>query len=67
MYLKANPGRFITIIIHWWYLHANNDNVLLYEIKQILSKNFEMKDIGVEFCTGVEVHSDKSCGILGLS
>jgi Reverse transcriptase (RNA-dependent DNA polymerase) len=41
---------------------------MLYEIKYFLSKSFEMKDLGeVSYVIGIEIHRDRSYGILGLS
>ena len=40
----------------------------LDETKQFLSKNFDMKDLGeASYVIGIEIHRDKSCGLLGLS
>ena len=49
-------------------LLATNDKGLLYEVKQFLSKNFDMKDIGeASFVIGIKIHRERSRGILGLS
>ncbi|WVY98395.1 hypothetical protein V8G54_030546 [Vigna mungo] len=49
-------------------LLATNDNGMLYEVKQFLSKNFDMKDMGVtSYVTGIKIHRERSRGILGLS
>ncbi|KAL4283434.1 hypothetical protein GQ457_16G021540 [Hibiscus cannabinus] len=41
---------------------------LLHETKRFLSKHFEMKDLGdASFVLGIEIHRDRSRGILGLS
>ena len=38
-------------------LLATNDNGMLYEVKQILLKNFDMKDIGeVSYVIGIKIH-----------
>ena len=49
-------------------LFATNDKGLLYEVKQFLSKNFDMKDIGEEsYVIAIKIHRERSRGILGLS
>ena len=41
---------------------------LLNETKQVLNTHFDMKDIGdVVFVLGIQIHRDRSKGILGLS
>ena len=49
-------------------LLVTNDKSLLYEVKQFLSKNFDMKDMG-EACyvIGIKIHRERSRGILGMS
>jgi len=47
---------------------ATNDMDFLYEVKQFLSKNFDMKDMGEAFYViGIKIHKGRSRGILGLS
>ena len=49
-------------------LLAANDKSLLYEVKQFLSKNFDMKDMGeASYVIGIKIHRERSRGILGLS
>ena len=49
-------------------LLATNDKGLLYEVKQFLSKNFDMKNMGESsYVIGIKIHRDRSRGILGLS
>ena len=49
-------------------LLATNDKSLLYEVKQFLSKNFDMKDMGeASYVIGIKIHGERSRGILGLS
>jgi Reverse transcriptase (RNA-dependent DNA polymerase) len=41
---------------------------MLYETKYFLLNNFEMKDLGeASYVIGIEIHRDRSRGILGLS
>jgi hypothetical protein len=49
-------------------LLATNDKGLLHEVKQFLSKNFDMKDMGeASYVTGIKIHRDRFQGILGMS
>ncbi|RYA37717.1 hypothetical protein DD606_26235, partial [Enterobacter cloacae complex sp. GF14B] len=49
-------------------LLAANDRGLLHEVKQFLSKNFDMKDMGDEsYVIGIKIHIDRPRGIFGLS
>ena len=49
-------------------LLATNNKVLLYQVKQFLSKNFDMKDLGeASYVIGIKIHRDRSRNILGLS
>ena len=49
-------------------LLATNDVGKLYEVKQFLSKNFDMKDIGgASYVICIKIHRERSRGILGLS
>ena len=47
---------------------ATNDKDLLYEVKQFLSKTFDMKDMGeASYVIGIKIHRERSRDILGLS
>lgn len=49
-------------------LLATNDKGFLHEVKQFLSKNFDMKDMGkASYIIGIKIHRDRLQGILGLS
>ena len=49
-------------------LLAANDKGLLYEMKQFLSENFDMKNmIDAFYVIGIRIHRDRFQGILGLS
>ena len=49
-------------------LLATNNKGLLCEVKQFLSKNFDMKDIGeASYVIRFKIHRERSQGILGLS
>ena len=41
---------------------------MMHGVKQFLSKNFDMKDIGeASYVIGIKIHRDRSRSILGLS
>jgi hypothetical protein len=41
---------------------------MLYETKNFLSSNFDMKDLGeASYVPGIEIHRDRTKGVLGLS
>ena len=49
-------------------LLASSDVGLLLETKKFLSSNFDMKDLGeASFVLGIEIHRDRTKGVLGLS
>ena len=49
-------------------LVASSDVSLLLETKKFLSLKFDMKDFGeASFVLGIEIHRDRSKGVLGLS
>ena len=49
-------------------LLAANDKGMLYEVKQFLSENFDIKDMGEAFYViDIKIHRDKHRDILGLS
>jgi len=49
-------------------LLACNDLDFLHKIKNMLMTHFDVKDLGhASFILGIEIHYDRSRGILGLS
>ena len=49
-------------------LFASRDKDMLHETKNFLSSNFDMKDLGeASYVLGIEIHRDRSKGMLGLS
>ncbi|CAJ2668438.1 unnamed protein product [Trifolium pratense] len=49
-------------------LQESDYNGMLYEVKQFLSRNFDMKDMGeASYVIGIKIHRDRNRGILGLS
>ena len=48
-------------------LLATNDKGLLHEVKQFLSKNFDMKDMGdATYVIGIKIHKERFQGLFGL-
>ena len=69
VYHKFSGSRYIFLVLYVDdILLASNDKELLHETKKFLSKKFEMKDLGeASFVLGIQIHRDRSWGILGLS
>ncbi|KAG8491081.1 hypothetical protein CXB51_014226 [Gossypium anomalum] len=69
VYHKFNGSKYIFLVLYIDdILLAANDIGLLHETKRFLSKHFEMKDLGDPFFVlGIQIHRDRSRGILGLS
>ena len=69
IYLKESGSKICFLVLYVDdILLASNDKGLLREVKQFLSKNFEMKDMGeASYVIGIKIHRDRYRGILGLS
>ena len=69
IYQKVNESKICFLVLYVDdILLATNDKGLLYEVKQFLSKNFDMKDMGeASHVIGIKIHRARSRGILGLS
>ena len=69
IYQKINRSKIYFLILYVdVILLATNDKGLLYEVKQFLSKNFDMKDMGdASYVIGIMIHRNRFRGILGLS
>ena len=69
IYQKVSGSKICFLVLYVDdILLATNDKGLLSEVKQFLSKNFDMKDIGEEsYVIGIKIHRERSRGILGLS
>lgn len=69
VYHKFSGSRHIFLVLYVDdILLATNDIGMLHETKKFLSKHFEMKDLGdASFVLGIQIHRDRSRGILGLS
>ena len=69
VYVKFRGSKFIFLILYVDdMLLASNDKNMLLETKRFLSSMFDMKDLGeAAYVLGIEIHRDRSRGILGLS
>ncbi|CAM8996866.1 unnamed protein product [Rhodiola kirilowii] len=69
IYLKVSGSKLCSLVLYVDdILLATNDKGFLYEVKQFLSKNFDMKDMGeASYIIVIKIHRDRSLGILGLS
>ena len=69
IYHKFSGSKHIFLILYVDdILLANNDMGLLHETKRFLARKFEMKDRGdASFVLGIQIHRDRTRGILGLS
>ena len=69
IYMRMSAGSFVILVLYVddILLASNNLNMLI-ETKQMLAQHFEMKDLGnASFVLGIEIHRDRSLGVLGLS
>ena len=69
IYHKVNESKICYLVLYVDdILLATNDVGTLYEVKQFLAKNFDMKDMGeASYVIGRKIHRERSRGILGLS
>ena len=69
IYQKVNGSKTYFLVLYVDdILQATNNKGLLCEVKQFLSKNFDMKDVGeASYVIGIKIHREISQGILGLS
>ena len=69
IYRKVNESKICYLVLYVDdILLATNDVGTLYEVKQFLAKNFDMKDMGeASYVIGRKIHRERSRGILGLS
>lgn len=69
IYLKLSGRRLIFLVLYVDdILLASSDLALIHETKLMLTKFFDMKDLGeTSFMLGIEIHRDRSRGVLGLS
>ena len=69
IYHKFSGSKHIYLVLYVDdILLATNDIGMLHETKRFLSMKFEMKDLDdASFMLGIQIHRDRSRGILGLS
>ena len=69
IYQKVSGSKICFLILYVDdILLATNDKGFLHEVKQFLSKNFDMKDMGeASYVIGIKIHRDRLRGIFGLS
>ena len=69
IYHKFSGRKHIYLVLYVYdILLATNDIGMVHETKRFLSKKFEIKDLGdASFVLGIQIHRDRSRGILGLS
>jgi hypothetical protein len=69
IYIKFKGGKFTILVLYVDdILLASSDKDMLFETKRFLSSNFDMKDLGeASYVLGIEIHRDRSKGVLGLS
>jgi hypothetical protein len=67
VYILKSMGVCFILYVDDILLASSNKN-LLYETKGFLSSNFDMKDLGgASYVLGIEIHRDRTKGVLGLS
>ena len=69
IYIKVKRSKFIILVLYVNdILLASSDKNMLQETKGFLSSNFDTKDLGeASYVLGIEMHRDRSEGVLGLS
>ena len=67
--MKVTGSQFVILVLYVDdILLAANDKGMLRDVKEFLSKNFEMKDMGeASYVIGIEIFRNRSQGVLGLS
>ena len=69
IYLKKSGSAWILLVLYVDDIILTSTNLsLLRETKDLLYENFDMKDMGeAHHVIGIEIHRDRTLGILGLS
>ena len=69
IYHKVSGSKICYLVLYMDdILLATNDLGTLHEVKQFLSKKFDMKDMGeTSYVIGIKIHKERSRGILVLS
>ena len=65
IYLKVSGSKFVILVLYVDdILLAANDRSLLFNTEQMLSKTFDMKDLGeASFVLGIQINRDRTCGL----
>ena len=68
IYLKVSGSKVCFLVLYVdGILLATNDKGLLHEVKQLLSKNFDMKDMDeASYVIGIKIHRDRFKGRFNL-
>ena len=69
IYVKTKGSSIIILVLYVDdILLESSDKNLLHEMKSFLLSNFDMKDLGdAAYVLGIEIHRDRSKGVVGLS
>ena len=69
IYQKVSGSKICFLVLYVDdILLATNDKGMLHEVKQFLSKNFDMKNMGeASYVIGIKIHRDRPRSVLGLS
>jgi hypothetical protein len=69
IYVKFKGSMFTILVMYMDdILLSHSDKDVLHETNNCMSSNFDMKDLGeASYVLGIEIHRDKSKGVLGLS
>jgi hypothetical protein len=69
IYVKFKRKNFAILVLYVDdILLTSSDKNMLYETKNFLSSNFDMKDLGdASYVLGIEIYRDRTKGVLGLS
>ena len=62
IYQKVSGSKICFLVLYVDNIRlATNDKGLLYKMKQFISKNFDMKDMGkASYVIGIKVHRERS-------
>lgn len=68
MYMAINESKVCFLILYLDdFFTCTIDKSMFYEVKQFLSKNFDMKDMAnASYVIGIKIHKDR-CHLLSLS
>jgi len=68
IYMKVSGSNICFLVLYVDDILLATNKGMLHEVKQFLSKSFDMKDMGeASYVIGIKIHRDRFRGILGLS